>query len=127
MTSVGVPSAIVFVLAGLACNAIYLTWRNLRGLALRCEGAAPVFAGETAPFRVFLGPSDRDRPSLQLALEDNPACLVDLDAGQRTVVTLPVEVGVSRLSKASCPFCSVEVIPTFTPPPRSSLPALSIR
>ncbi len=37
---------LTFLLAALGSNAIYLTWRNLRGLKLRCLGCAPVFAGQ---------------------------------------------------------------------------------
>ena len=72
---------LTFVLAGLACNAIYLTWRNLRGLRLVCKGAAPVFAGDPGHFVVELEKGERERPAIQLMFEDSEPVLLDLRAG----------------------------------------------
>lgn len=69
---------LTFLLAALGSNAIYLTWRNLRGLILHCEGAAPVFDGESGAFMISLDPGDRERPAIQLAFDGNPPCLLDL-------------------------------------------------
>lgn len=72
---------LTFLLAGLGSNAIYLTWRNLRGLRLVCKGAAPVFAGEHGKFVVELEKGERERPAIQLMLEDSEPELLDLHAG----------------------------------------------
>jgi uncharacterized protein (DUF58 family) len=72
---------LTFLLAGLGSNAIYLTWRNLRGLRLVCQGASPVFAGDPAEFLVELDKSERERPAIQLMFEGNQPVLVDLRAG----------------------------------------------
>lgn len=72
---------LTFLLAGLGSNAIYLTWRNLRGLRLVCQGAAPVFAGETGQFLVELEKGERERPALQLSVGDGEPELLDLHAG----------------------------------------------
>lgn len=79
---------LTFLLAGLGSNAIYLTWRNLRGLQLLCEGAAPVFAGDRARFVIQLNGDGRERPALQLVFEDNPPQLLDLDGGSTQSVCL---------------------------------------
>lgn len=81
---------LTFLLAGLGSNAIYLTWRNLRGLQLRSDGAAPVFAGQPASFHLHLDSGGRERPAIQLAFEDQPPALVDLPSDQRVTVALSV-------------------------------------
>lgn len=82
---------LTFLLAGLGSNGMYLTWRNLRGLQLQLDGAAPVFAGQPAEVRVNLHAGGRDRPAMQLAFGDNPAAVVDLHAGKHSVVGLVIE------------------------------------
>lgn len=72
---------LTFLLAGLGGNAIYLTWRNLRGLRLVCQGASPVFAGEPAQFLIELEKSEHERPAIQLAFEDSDGVLADLRPG----------------------------------------------
>lgn len=72
---------LTFLLAGLASNAIYLTWRNLRGLRVVCQGASPVFAGESGRFLIELDKSERERPALQFMFEGSEAELLDLRAG----------------------------------------------
>ncbi len=72
---------LTFLLAALGSNAIYLTWRNLRGLRLVCKGAAPVFAGEHGRFIVELEKSERERPAIQLLLDDSEPEVLDLRAG----------------------------------------------
>lgn len=76
---------LTFVLAALGSNAIYLTWRNLRGLRLRCLGSAPVFAGQSPRFVVELQGDERERPALQLGFDDGEPLLLDLPAGGETV------------------------------------------
>ena len=71
---------LTFVLGALGGNAIYLTWRNLRGLHLVCQGTAPVFAGQTARFVVELNADGRERPAIQLAFRESEPVLLDLRA-----------------------------------------------
>ncbi len=73
---------LTFLLAGLAANAIYQTWRNLRGLELRMLGAPPVFAGRPASYRLQLRPGDRERPAIQFGFVDGAQGVVDLDDGR---------------------------------------------
>jgi uncharacterized protein (DUF58 family) len=86
---------LTFLLAGLGSNAIYLTWRNLRGLTVRCDGAAPVFAGRPAVFRLRLEAGERERPAIQLGF-DGQDCTV-LDVGAQT--SPGVELTVSGLPR----------------------------
>ena len=69
---------LAFLLAALGSNAIYLTWRNLRGLRLHCLGSAPVFAGQPASFRFEVFGDERERPAIQLAFEDGEPLLLDI-------------------------------------------------
>jgi uncharacterized protein (DUF58 family) len=83
---------LTFLLAALGSNAVYLTWRNLRGLRLRCVGSAPVFAGEPIAFGIELPGDGRERPALQLGFENAEPVLLDLPAGgssQHVRVLLP--------------------------------------
>lgn len=82
---------LTFLLAGLGSNAIYQTWRNLRGLELRCRGAPPVFAGQSSRFVVDLDAGDRERPAIQLGFEGSDLQLVDLAAHQQQAVTLTLK------------------------------------
>jgi len=77
---------LAFLLAALGGNAIYLTWRNLRGLRLHCLGSAPVFAGQAAGFRFEVFGEERERPAIQLTFEDSEPVLLDI----------PDEVGLLR-------------------------------
>lgn len=77
---------LTFLLAALGSNAIYLTWRNLRGLQLRCLGSAPVFAGQEVRFAVELHSDLRERPAIQMGFEGSDALLLDI----------PAETGVLR-------------------------------
>ena len=83
---------LTFLLGALGANAIYLTWRNLRGLQLHCEGAAPVFAGQQARFMIQIDADGRERPAIQLAFTDGDPVLLDLradDANARCELVLP--------------------------------------
>ena len=73
---------LAFLLGGLAANAIYQTWRNLRGLELRLLGAPPVFAGRPAIYRVQLHAGDRERPAIQFGFVEGEHGIVDLDEGR---------------------------------------------
>jgi uncharacterized protein (DUF58 family) len=94
---------LTFLLAGLASNAIYLTWRNLRGLRLVCKGASPVFAGERGQFIVELEKSERERPAIQLMFEDSEPEVLDLRSGSgrhaRQLSLSPMPRGLQRLGR----------------------------
>ena len=74
---------LTFVLAALAANAIYQTWRNLRGLRLVCHGGPPVFSGDSVPYSVELNGAGRARPAIQLMFDDSSPVLVDIDSETR--------------------------------------------
>jgi uncharacterized protein (DUF58 family) len=86
---------VTFLLAGMAANTIFLTWRNLLGLRLRYEGAEPVFAGDPARLR-FRVDNDRgsERPAIQLGrrntVEGEFPTAADLPARGSTVLDLNV-------------------------------------
>lgn len=83
---------LTFLLAALGSNAIYLTWRNLRGLRLRCIGTAPVYARQTASLVIELDSDERERPALQFGFEGAEPIVLDLQAGDtqlRREVPLP--------------------------------------
>jgi uncharacterized protein (DUF58 family) len=94
---------LTFLLAALGSNAIYQTWRNLRGLRLHCLGAEPVFAGQ--PVRVRIGcPGDgRERPAMQFAFADSEPAILDLarsGISARIELTLaPLPRGCHRLAR----------------------------
>lgn len=94
---------LTFLLAGLASNAIYLTWRNLHGLRLVCQGAPAVFADEPGQFLVELDMDERERPAIQLMFEDSEAVLLDLQAGSgrhaRTLTLEGMPRGLQRLGR----------------------------
>ena len=71
---------LTFLLAALTGNAIYQTWRNLRGLQLVCQGGPPSFAGQPARFVVELLSGPRERPAIQLAVSGAEPALLDLRA-----------------------------------------------
>ena len=77
---------LTFLLGALGSNAIYLTWRNLRGLCLACRGTAPVFAGQTAHFVIELYADVRERPAIQLTFDGGDSLLIDLQAGSTSVL-----------------------------------------
>lgn len=82
---------LTFLLAALASNAIYQTWRNLRGLRLTCLGAKPVFAGQAALFRMDCDPDGRERPAMQFGFADAEPMLHDLPADRSAVrITVPL-------------------------------------
>lgn len=86
---------LTFLLAGLGSNAIYQTWRNLRGLRLICHGAAPIFEGEEASFQVMLQTGQRARPAVQLMFEDSQPQVYDLDRDSEIQVGVPIK-GLTR-------------------------------
>lgn len=58
---------LAFQLGGVGLVAMFLTWRNLRGLRVDVGSRGPVFAGEPAGFTVSLLPTDGTaRPAIQV-------------------------------------------------------------
>lgn len=80
---------LTFLLAGIFFQAIFHTWRNLRGLELRWLDASPVFAGETARVRFELLDPGYGHYSLLLSFPGNEPAIADCTAGERTGVEIP--------------------------------------
>lgn len=79
---------LTFLLAVLGANAIYLTWRNLRGLQLVCHGAPPVFAGQGCAYRIGVHANGRERPAIQLAFDEAEPMLLDLAQDENREIEL---------------------------------------
>ncbi len=80
---------VTFLLAGLGSNAIFQTWRNLQGVAVRPLRTEPVFAGEAARFRFQIADeAGRERPALQLAFTGHDPQVVDVPALGSAVLEL---------------------------------------
>lgn len=78
-----------FLLAAIAQLTTLLAYRNLVGLELSAIRAEPVFAGETALFRVYLrNPEARHRFAIQLSAGKTQDC-VDIDGNETAVLQLP--------------------------------------
>lgn len=84
--------ALTFLLAGMGLAGMVHTARNLAQLALSAGRAAPVFAGESAQFRLFLDSSARyDRPSILVRhLGGGAQVLLDIAAGSAAQIVLAV-------------------------------------
>jgi uncharacterized protein (DUF58 family) len=94
--SLALGHALVFLLAGLGLAWMHHTFRNLYGLTITPGRCAPVFAGETARFPLFLAD---DRNVARLALElrtDDGTLAVPLSlaarAGGEVAVPVPAPV-----------------------------------
>lgn len=97
---------LVFLLAGLAVVAILHTFRNLAGLRIAAGKPAPVFAGETAHFPVWLHNAGRlDRFAVSLLRPPGDAVHADVPAHDSVCVALPaaaVRRGVLRPGRITC-------------------------
>ena len=83
---------LTFLLAGVGANAIYQTWHNLVGVAIKPLDAETIFAGEIAEFRFMLEETaGRSRLALQLSFADGKPVASDLAASATTVLALPVK------------------------------------
>lgn len=72
---------LTFLLAGLFIHTIFHTWRNLLGLSLRWQGAAPVFAGEPACFQFQLSSAEgRNHYAIQLSFKDQQPSVADMSS-----------------------------------------------
>jgi len=82
---------LTFLLAGILFQAIFHTWRNLKGLQLRWVHAEPVFAGETAQVRFQLADPEHDHFALAVAFTGNESVLIDVPAGKSIGVDIPYD------------------------------------
>jgi uncharacterized protein (DUF58 family) len=90
--SLSLGFALTFLLAGLGLAGMVHTARNLARIAVSAGRAEPVFAGETAQFRLFLdGRAAFDRPSiLARHVGSGSQLVVDIAAGAVAEVVLAV-------------------------------------
>lgn len=94
---------LTFLLGGLGLVAMHHCHNNLLATSVRFAGAAPVFAGDEAHFRIVLGNRARaPRQEIELVRGASRAGPVDLDPGHSRTVTLAIaarERGVLRLDR----------------------------
>ena len=87
--------ALAFLLAGLGIAAMVQTARNLAQLSVRTTRSDPVFAGETAQFRLSLANrGDYDRPEILVRhVASRAQCIVDVasDSASDAVLAVPSE------------------------------------
>ena len=87
--------ALAFLLAGLGIAGMVQTARNLAQLSVRAARSDPVFAGETAQFRLSLANGgDYDRPEILVRhVASGAQCIVDVAPGSATdaVLAVPTE------------------------------------
>lgn len=86
-----VAMLLAFLLAGFALVAMHECHRNVLGLGLLEAGATPLFAGSAGTLRVTLtNPSRLTRYRTQISVADEPPVALDLPAGGRGRVELPI-------------------------------------
>jgi len=81
---------LTFLLAAMGAVAMLHTWRNLAHLRLRPGRCDPVFAGDTAQFRVVLESPSRERYAVAIRRREGEPAFVDVRATEHAVATLPV-------------------------------------
>jgi uncharacterized protein (DUF58 family) len=80
---------LTFLLCGLGLVAMHHCHRNLLGLQARFAGARPVFAGESAAFRIALAnDAHHDRYEIEVATRDSQAEPLDLPQKTTRLLTL---------------------------------------
>ncbi|HEY8522042.1 MAG TPA: DUF58 domain-containing protein [Gammaproteobacteria bacterium] len=87
--------ALTFLLAGLALVAMHECHNGLLGLEVRFVGAHPVFAGQTAEFRIALAHAGR-RPRYEIELERDGVSAGPVDVEPGEAATLRVAVRAPR-------------------------------
>ncbi len=80
---------LTFLLGGLFFQAIFQTWRNLRGIEVRWQGADRLFAGDRGLVRLRLLAPGRPRPAIQLGFTGETPVLADLPTDRAVTVELP--------------------------------------
>jgi uncharacterized protein (DUF58 family) len=81
---------LTFLLAAMGAVAMLHTWRNLAHLKLRPGRCDPVFAGDTAQFRIVLESPSRERYAVAIRRRDDDPVFVDVRAIEHAVATLAV-------------------------------------
>lgn len=78
---------LTFLLAGMALNTLYFSYRNLAGITLTALPQSEAFAGETVCYRVGVeNPTALDRYGLSLTIGGQASVGVDAPAGKPTVL-----------------------------------------
>jgi len=100
---------LTFLLVGLGIVAILHTWRNLVDLELVAATNEPVFAGQTAGFKIHLI-NDRgsERPGIQLQTPDQPPAITDIGGNSRDSLKLYRDTknrGVNKLGRLTVSTC----------------------
>ena len=94
---------LTFLLAGFALVAMHECHRNLLGLALLEAAAAPLFAGSAGALRLTLeNPSGRAHYRIRVAVANEAAMVLDLPAGSRGQLALPIRAsrrGLQRIDR----------------------------
>lgn len=94
---------LTFLLAGFALVAMHECHRNLLGVSLLEAAARPMFAGSAGILRLTLENASRlRRCRVQVAIADPPAVALDLPAGRRGGIELPIpalERGLKRIER----------------------------
>ncbi|MGB5622172.1 MAG: DUF58 domain-containing protein [Gammaproteobacteria bacterium] len=95
--------ALTFLLAGLALVAMHWCHQNLAGLVIRSVRLRPAFAGEDARLELCLeNPSRNPRYELLITNDGHAAPPVDLEPGESSTISVPVETrkrGILHLSR----------------------------
>jgi uncharacterized protein (DUF58 family) len=81
---------LTFLLAAMGGVAMLHTWRNLAHLKLRPGRCDPVFAGDTAHFRVVLESPSRERFAVAIRRRDGDPAFVDVRPQEPAIASLPV-------------------------------------
>lgn len=83
---------LTFLLAGLGFVAMHQCQRNLVGLEVHFAGVEPVFAGQSAKFRIAItNHSTAPRQGIQVYADDSQSEIQDLRAGESRVFTLAIK------------------------------------
>ncbi len=89
----GLAFAFTFLLASVAVTGIVHTWRNLHGLTIRVQPAAPVFAGRTPQLAVIIDNPGPPRPALEMDLRGRRHPVRLTAGGGQTVARLELPPG----------------------------------
>lgn len=92
--SLSLGHALVFLLAGLGFVAMVHTFRNLVALQISPGRTDPVFAGETARFRLLVNnPRQYERRALEFTIGESPAAHLHIPPLAQAVVEVPCATG----------------------------------
>ena len=82
---------LTFILAGLGFVSMHSCQRNLVGLELSFAGVEPVFAGQSAKFRIAItNHSKNARHNIGIATQSSASAIKDLQPGESRIFTLSV-------------------------------------